>query len=280
MYKYFYFLFFLFALFAACTSKKQRPVIIKKNSATDTTNIAIQTKIDTTLKKTNDSVLPLRNYATDSILNLRFDYSTIALSSTERAMANAGLIDLLDLMPFVKIDLRYASKNNFVGEILYPDTKKCFLRIETIIKLLKAQQFLQREHPNYTFIIYDGARPQSVQYKMYEMAKSIGKARYVATPQKGGLHNYGVAIDLGLYDNATQTVVDMGTDFDFFGPEAQPRYHAQMLQESKLTPAQIDHRNVLKNAMKQAGFIAILSEWWHFEAFNKEYTRAHFPIIK
>ncbi len=266
-------------LVSACSSKKQSPEKVIKKSTTDTLIKALPT-IDSSKVVRNDSLIPKRMSAIDSLIYQKFDYSNSSLSTTERAMADAGLVDVQDIMPHVKLDLRYTTTNNFVGEVLYPDTKKCFLRIETLIKLLKAEQYLQHQYPNYTFIIYDGARPQSVQYKMYEIAQSIGKARYVATPQKGGLHNYGVAIDLGLYDNATQTVVDMGTDFDFFGPEAQPRYHAQMLQESKLTPAQIDHRNVLKNAMKQAGFIAILSEWWHFEAFNKEYTRAHFPIIK
>jgi D-alanyl-D-alanine dipeptidase len=53
-----------------------------------------------------------------------------------------------------------------------------------------------------------------------------------------------------------------------------------MLKEGKLTQQQIDNRNLLKSCMKQAGFIAILTEWWHFEAYDKYYTRAHFKIVK
>lgn len=264
----------------ACGEKKSKNTSIKNTIKNENITTTI---IDSNLKISNtkiDSIIPKSINEIDSLIFRKFDYSQENLSPTERAMADAGLVDVLDILPQIKLDLRYATSNNFVGEILYPDTKRCFLKIETLIKLSKALKILQKKNSSYTFIIYDGARPQSVQYKMYEIAKQKGKTKYVAKPEKGGLHNFGVAVDIGLYDLATNQVVDMGTDFDFFGPEAQPRYHTQMLQEDKLTQQQIDNRSLLKTCMKQAGFIAILTEWWHFEAYDKYYTRAHFQIVK
>lgn len=269
-------------LLNSCTQQKQKkesttnivkPSIESTELKSNTDSIQAKISIDTTFAKTNLSAI-------DSLIYKKFDYSNITLSNTEKAMADAGLVDVMDVLPQIKLDLRYATSNNFVGEVLYPDTKRCFLKIETLIKLSKALKYLQNTNPNYTFIIYDGARPQSVQYKMYEIATQKGKTKYVARPEKGGLHNFGVAIDIGLYDYTKNEVVDMGTDFDFFGPEAQPRFHLQMLQEAKLTQQQIDNRNLLRIVMKKAGFIAIQTEWWHFEAFNKDYTRSHFQIVK
>ena len=269
-------------LLISCNQKKQKtnsttnidkPIVESTKFKADANSFQAKTNIDTSFIKTNLSVI-------DSLIYKKFDYSNESMSSTEKAMADAGLVDVQDVLPQVKLDLRYATTNNFVGEVLYPDTKRCFLKIETLIKLSKALKYLQNTYPNYTFIIYDGARPQSVQYKMYDIATQKGKTKYVARPEKGGLHNFGVAIDIGLYDYTKNEVVDMGTDFDFFGPEAQPRFHLQMIKEAKLTQQQIDNRNILKSVMKKAGFISILTEWWHFEAFNKEYTRSHFQIVK
>lgn len=215
----------------------------------------------------------------DSLWHKHFDYTHASLSPLEQSMVDAGLVDVRDVIPTLKIDLRYATANNFMNEVLYTDVHRCFLQIETIAKLLKAYQLLQQQYPQLTFIIFDGARPQSVQYKMYDFVKKLHKTNYVASPTHGSMHNFGTAIDISLFDVSTNQEVDMGTPFDFFGPEAQPRFHQQMLYEGKLTATQIKYRNVLRQVMKQAGFTAIQTEWWHFESFNKNYVRAKYKII-
>lgn len=215
----------------------------------------------------------------DTLLLKHFDYSAQSLSSIERSMADHGLVDVLDVIPSIKVDLRYATADNFVGEVLYPSTTRCFLRMETILKLLKAACYLKESNPAYTFIIFDGARPQSVQYKMYEMAKSKGQTKYVASPLKGSLHNFGTAVDISLFDLDSNKELDMGTPFDFFGPEAQPRFQESLLREGKLSALQLSNRNLLKKVMKKAGFRSIQTEWWHFEAFEKNYVRSVFKII-
>lgn len=278
-YRYILIITFFSCLSFSCQQRKKTPVSANGTVKGSLTENSIDT-MEVLSHKTLDTIRYDYSGNYDSLLHKTFDYSSISLSNTEKAMADAGLVDIHDVLPNLVLDLRYTTTNNFVAEVLYPETKRCFLRIETIVKLCKALHYLQSKHPTYTFVIYDGARPQSVQYKMYEIATKKGQSKYVAKPEKGGLHNFGVAVDIGLYDMANNTTVDMGTDFDFFGPEAQPRFHTQMLAEGKLTQTQIDNRNLLKAVMKQAGFIAILTEWWHFEAFNKEYTRANFPIVK
>ena len=170
----------------ACGEKKSKNTSIKntfKNENITTTISDSNLKISNTK---NDSISPKSINEIDSLIFRKFDYSQENLSTTERAMADAGLVDVLDILPQIKLDLRYTTSNNFVGEILYPDTKRCFLKIETLIKLSKALKILQKKNSSYTFIIYDGARPQSVQYKMYEIAKQKGKTKYVAKPEKGG----------------------------------------------------------------------------------------------
>lgn len=275
----------IISVFASCREHHNEAKTKSITHSEETKNDTIQT---TKSIKSDSSILywkhdtvsqNLQKSFYDSILMYKPSYINASLSQTERAMANAGLVDVHDIMPQVQLDLRYATTNNFVGEILYPDTKRCFLRIETIVKLHKALTILHKTHPQYTFIIYDGARPQHIQARMYEIAKAAGKSKYVARPDKGGMHNFGVAIDIGIYDLATESIVDMGTDFDYFGEEAQPRFHAKMLAAGKLTNAQIANRTLLKNCMRGGGFSSILTEWWHFEAYQKEFVRSHFPIV-
>ena len=184
-------------------------------------------------------------------------------------MADHGLVDVLDVIPSIKVDLRYATADNFVGEVLYPSTTRCFLRMETILKLLKAACYLKESNPAYTFIIFDGARPQSVQYKMYEIAKSKGQTKYVASPLKGSLHNFGTAVDISLFDLDSNKELDMGTPFDFFGPESWPNY-------AGITSQQRANRLLLQNIMIKHDFKPYPQEWWHFTLKNEPFPETYF----
>ncbi len=268
-------------LLAACMENPK--TIQNKDELTDKNEIKRQLNVDS-IQCYKDSFIhqvSIQSVTTfDTLLNKHFDYQAAHLVPIEKSMVDAGLVDVLDVLPTVKIDLRYATTDNFVGEVLYPSVTRCFLRIETIIQLLKAYKYLHQLEPQYTFIIFDGGRPQSVQYKMYEIAKFRGQAKYVASPERGSLHNFGAAIDLSLYDIVQQKEVDMGTIYDFFGPEAQPRYHKLMLEQGKLTQNQVNNRDLLKKVMKEGGFHAIQTEWWHFESYDKNFIRASFSMIK
>jgi D-alanyl-D-alanine dipeptidase len=204
---------------------------------------------------------------------------TTSFSKIEESLEKSGLIDIQTVHPDILVDLKYASESNFLETNLYGDVKRAFLQPEPAAMLAKAQEILAATHPYYRLLVYDAARPRSVQRLMYAHAKANGKEKYVAEPYPGSAHNYGAAVDLTIADSLGQSI-DMGTPYDFFGTLAQPRFEAQFLAEGKLTHAQIINRLLLRNTMKKAGFIAIQSEWWHFEAYPKTIYRAKYPIIE
>ena len=278
--KYAVWLILLLCLVGACRPKNNTPIYARSLQSRISIKVIPPNFISMKTRTAfNQQLLSAADSSFDSLLHKHFDYTNANLSPLEQSMADLGLVDVRDVIPTLKIDLRYATTNNFMNEVLYTNVHRCFLQIETIIKLLKAYQLLQQQYPQLTFIIFDGARPQSVQYKMYDFVKKINKTNYVASPTHGSMHNFGTAIDLSLFDVTTHQELDMGTAFDFFGPEAQPRCQQQMLNEGKLNTTQIKNRTVLRQVMKQAGFIAIQTEWWHFESFNKNYVRATYKII-
>jgi len=197
----------------------------------------------------------------------------------EKSLIAQGLVNIQNLAPDVSISLKYASTDNFLNEDVYQGLSRCYLQPEAALMLAKAQTVLTTKHPGLTLLIYDGARPQSVQYKMWEIVKNTPMEDYVAEPDRGSMHNYGTAVDLSLYHLDTGEV-DMGTPYDHFGPLAQPRYETKYLESGELTQTQVNNRRILRAAMLEAGFSGILSEWWHFNAFPKDTVRKKYQLIR
>ena len=108
--------------------------------------------------------------------------------------------DFIDLEEIhgLQVDLRYASENNFTGVNLYGNFRKAFLHEVAFQKLKKASQFLQKKNPEFRFLILDALRPRSVQRVLFSKVKGTPKESYVADPDKGSVHNYGLAVDLTL----------------------------------------------------------------------------------
>lgn len=199
--------------------------------------------------------------------------------SKEEFIRAMGLLNIKEEIPEIAVDLRYASANNFLGKVLYNDMKNCYLQPEVVQMLAVAQKNLKKLQPEYTLLVFDGCRPLSVQKEMYEKVKGTNKQRYVASPYGGGgMHNYGAAVDLSIRDEFGKEI-DMGTPFDYFGELAQPRHESRFFQEGKLSREQWDNRQLLRKVMRDAGFRMIQSEWWHFNAFNKEEIRTRYGII-
>lgn len=191
----------------------------------------------------------------------------------------AGLVDILDYAPDVRVDLRYASENNFMGKAVYGDLRRCYLRPEAAEKLARAQAALEELRPGCRLTVFDGARPQSAQFKMWEIVKGTPQARYVASPWAGSLHNFGCSVDLSIADENGE-LLDMGTAFDDLSPLSQPRYEKKFLASGELTEGQIANRKLLRKVMLRGGFRYLLLEWWHFNAFRNTYIRENFPLIK
>ena len=185
-----------------------------------------------------------------------------------------------DQIPSIQVDLKYSTPQNFVGQDVYGCLEDAYLHPIALAKLKKAWELLQRSRPGYRFLIYDAARPLSVQWKLWKaMPKSESQKHiYLADPRKGSIHNYGLAIDLTVVDG-NGVPLDMGTPFDFFGPKAQPRLEARLLETGELTKDQVDNRKLLRNVMTGAGFTITSSEWWHFNATSLKRARSLFPIL-
>ena len=165
-------------------------------------------------------------------------------------LADTTFIRLADYSNDFEYDLRYATTNNFLKAKVY-DCAECYTRVKTAKALLQAnEEFMDK---GYKIKFFDCYRPNSVQYKMWEM---VPNPQYVANPVKGSIHNRGGAVDITLVTK-DGTVVDMGTDFDFFGRRA---YH-----DNKDLPEHIlRNRAVLKETMEKYGFWSIRTEWWHY----------------
>jgi D-alanyl-D-alanine dipeptidase len=207
----------------------------------------------------------------------RIDSSTAKPAPLEQRLIDSGLVDVGAYVQGLRVDLKYSSTDNFIQEDVYGALQRCYLRPEAAQKLKKAQELLQREHPGWSLLIYDGVRPHHIQALMWEKLDIPFKRNYLAPPWEGSVHNYGCAVDLTLTDH-TGAPLDMGTPFDFFGKEAQPQLEAGLLAQGKLTETQVENRKLLRRIMKQAGFYDIQTEWWHFNAVSnaavrKKYTR-------
>lgn len=186
----------------------------------------------------------------------------IALSTVAHAQEKAW-VDIFTLDSTIQLDLRYASTNNFVEEQMY-ECGRCYFRTEVAQALVKVHQDLQKQ--GYGGLkMYDCYRPRSVQYALW---KKVPNPQYVADPAKGSMHNRGSAADLTVLDKNGKEL-DMGTAYDFFGPEAHYDY-------TKHSPEVIKNRQMLRAAMKKQGFNGIRTEWWHFSYTRKSYNLSDF----
>lgn len=177
--------------------------------------------------------------------------ATSPAGPSQAAPAGPVLVDLRDVDASIRVDMRYASRNNFLRETLYP-ANRCLLRPETADRLRRVQEHLAAA--GLGLQVWDCYRPLSIQRRMWEY---MPDPRYVADPQEGSKHNRGAAVDVTLVRLGGEAV-DMGTDHDDFSERAGRDY-------SDFPFEVIRNRKVLENAMTLQGFLPLPSEWWHFD---------------
>lgn len=199
-------------------------------------------------------------------------------STMELRLEKLGLVDVTELDSTIVVDLIYATSDNFTGEILYDSLHIAYLLPHVAEMLVKAQHALKAKYPDYNLVVYDAARPVSVQRKMWNIVRGTSKSIYVSNPNNTGLHNYGAAVDLSILDD-TGNVLDMGTPFDFFGPEAHIDKEEALIKTGKLTREQVNNRKLLREVMMAAGFKPLRSEWWHFNACTRDYAKKNYKVI-
>ncbi len=188
-----------------------------------------------------------------------------------------GLIDLTTLGSAITVDLKYATTDNFMHRNMYGDFNCAYLHPDAATALKKALQLLQRVDRNYGFVIYDAARPLSVQRIMWEAVAGTPSEKYVARPTGGGPHNYGIAVDIGLTYRGHP--VDMGTPFDTFSTDAHITAEAQLVKQGRISEQALRNRLLLRRVLKSCGFGTYSREWWHFTRYNMKYTRAHIRLL-
>lgn len=176
----------------------------------------------------------------------------------EKNETNANsLVELVRLDETIKLDIRYATKNNFVGKPIYKEAR-AFLQKPAADALVRIHQSLKAQ--NLGLVIFDGYRPLSATELFWEVTPP-SKKKFVANPKNGSRHNRGCAVDLSLYDLKTKENLDMPTDFDDFTEHAAIDY-------SGATDRQMKNREILRQAMESDGFKVYPAEWWHYDFQN------------
>lgn len=205
-----------------------------------------------------------------------------SIPENEKLLLAQGLEDIQAQIPEVKVELKYSTTDNFFGQDVYGELTRAYLQPEVVGRLKNAQKLLKETNNDYTLLVYDGVRPLSVQQILWDNLDKPDslKPLYVADPKVGSLHNYGVAVDLTIFDLGADKPLDMGTGYDFFGYAAYPVREEQMLSEGVITQQQVKNREILRTVMKDSGFSGISSEWWHFNAFSRKEAAELFEIVK
>lgn len=214
---------------------------------------------------------------TDSIEPVSFPAP--AKSRTACYLDSLGLINIAEADSSIVVDLMYTRADNFTGEVLYEDLHEAYLHPEAMESLSKAQRILKESHPGYSLIVYDAARPMSVQQKMWDVVKGTSKYIYVSNPSHGGgLHNYGLAVDISILDEEGNPL-PMGTPVDHLGQEAHITEEARLVAQGKITETERKNRLLLRQVMKEAGFRPLPSEWWHFNRVSRQTAKEKYRLI-
>jgi D-alanyl-D-alanine dipeptidase len=201
-------------------------------------------------------------------------------SKSERCLKEMGLINVRDSLSQIIVDLKYSTIDNFIGIDFYGDMTNAYLQYECLLKLENAYNILQENHPGYTFIVYDAARSVEAQQLMWDSVDVPANIKhwYVANPQRGSIHNYGMAIDISIVDELGN-VLDMGTDFDFFGELAYPNKTDYFYQNGELSEVQYNNRQLLFTVMSKAYLYVSKTEWWHYNAGSLDYSKNKYKIF-
>lgn len=164
------------------------------------------------------------------------------------------MVELIKLDKTIKLDIRYATANNFVGRAVYPEAR-AFLQKPAAEALLRVHKILKKQKLG--LVIFDGYRPWSITKLFWEVVRE-DQRKFVANPATGSKHNRGCAVDLSIYNRKTSELLDMPSGFDEFTERASPTYEGA-------TEIQKKNRDLLRTLMEANGFTVNKNEWWHFD---------------
>lgn len=172
----------------------------------------------------------------------------------EENKQEADLIELRKLSKSIKLDIKYATSDNFVGRPVYTEAR-AFLQRPAAEALVRVHKLLKKQHLG--LVIYDAYRPWAVTKLFWAVVREDQRA-YVADPAKGSKHNRGCAVDLSIYDRRTGKALPMPSAYDEFNERASPDYAGGTDEERS-------NRDLLRKLMEAEGFTVNSNEWWHFD---------------
>jgi len=164
------------------------------------------------------------------------------------------LLELIKLDSTIKLDIRYATENNFTGQPVYNEAR-AFLQRPAAEALVQVNQELKPL--GLGLVIFDGYRPWSVTKKFWDITP-VEKRKFVADPKNGSRHNRGCAVDLSLYELATGKEVEMTGEYDEMSERSYPDYNGGTEEQRVM-------RELLRSKMEAYGFTVYQYEWWHFD---------------
>lgn len=167
---------------------------------------------------------------------------------------DADLADITEYSDTIKLDIRYASNDNFLGVPVY-SSARAFLQRPAAEALGRISKKLAEQ--GYGLLVHDAYRPWYVTRIFWDATPEESR-RFVADPSQGSRHNRGCAIDLTLYDLETGAPIEMVGLYDEMTQRSYPHYPGG-------TSLQRWHRELLRDAMEADGFEVYEYEWWHFD---------------
>ena len=178
----------------------------------------------------------------------------------------------------IAVDLRYATPDNFVGRDLYSPIDCAWLHRDAAVALEKAVAWLAERRPDHYLLVLDALRPQRVQQQLWDALQGTELLGYIAEPSRGSIHSFGMALDITIVGPDGQEL-DMGTGFDDLSERSHPALELVMRERGEITEQQVDNRRLLREAMFQAGFFGINSEWWHFDCGDRVLVRQTYTRV-
>ncbi len=201
-------------------------------------------------------------------------------SATARSMERQGLVNIKSVAPSIQVSLMYSRNDNFCGEVLYADLREAYLHPKAAEALKKAQAYLKKLRPDLSLKVYDATRPMHIQQVMWDKVKDTPKYFYVSNPAHGGgMHNYGMAVDITLCDAKGDTL-DMGTKIDYMGKAAHIDREQALVQAKSISKQARTNRELLRKVMRQAGWMPLRTEWWHFNLCSRATAKKYYKVIK
>lgn len=224
---------------------------------------------------------------------------------TKQSALPEGFCYLKDMDSTILQDIRYAGKNNFIGEPVDGyETPEAVMTYQAAEKLVALQRELRDE--GMSLLIYEAYRPKralthfanwaanheeemkDLYYPRIDKSK-VFELGYISSRSR---HCSGSTIDLTIIEQESQSQivaeprvlsdgflftnlndgsVDMGCHFDFFDIAS---WHDSDL----ITADQLAWRNFLRRRMEQYGFRSYRKEWWHYELIDDPFEGQYFDF--